>query len=203
MKRLLWVIVLLVLAWRWWPVHTPTVENPPPAAALLQADPLAPPAQRDLRNGPRFLLNGLQARAVAEYAVSGRVLASKRYRLGREAALAPFDLALGWGRMIEPAVLDRLDIRQSGRWYFWRYQGSPPLPLREIEVSSANVHMIPADAAVARALRRASAGQIITLRDYLLQVQAADGWQWRSSLSREDTGNGACELLYVQSVDGR
>lgn len=200
MKRLLLVILLLVLSWRWWPVQTPTVENPPPAVALLQADPLAPPVQRGLRNGPQFLLNGLQAHAVAEYAVSGRVLSSKRYRLGREAALAPFDLALGWGRMSEPAVLDRLDIRQSGRWYFWRYQGEPPLPPREIEISSANVHMIPANAAVARALKGASAGQIIALRGYLLQMQAADGWQWRSSLSREDTGNGACELLYVQAV---
>lgn len=200
MKRLLLIALLAVLAWHWWPVRVPAVENPPPPTELLPADPLAAPIQRDLSDGPRFLLNSLEARAVAQYAISGRVLSSARYRLGREAALAPFDLALGWGRMTDPAVIDRLDISQGGRWYFWSYQGEPPLPLRQIETSSANVHLIPADATVARALRRASAGQAIALRGYLLELRAADGWQWRSSLSREDTGNGACELMYVQAV---
>lgn len=169
-------------------------------AELSAADPLAAPVQRDLPTGPQFSLSGIHARARAEYAVSGLVLSSTRYRLGRTAALAPFDLALGWGRMTEPAVIDRLDISQSGRWYFWRYRGDPPLPLHEIETSSANLHLIPADAAVARALRRTSAGQLITLRGYLVELRAADGWQWRSSLNREDTGDGSCELLYVQAV---
>lgn len=200
MKRLLLIVLLAALAWHWWPVRVPAVENPPPATELLPADPLAAPVQRDLPAGPQFSLSGIPARALAEYAISGRVLSSTRYRLGRSAALAPFDLALGWGRMTEPAVVDRLVIHQGGRWYFWSYRGDPPLPLREIETSSANLHLIPADAAVARALRRASTGQAIALRGYLVELRAADGWQWRSSMSREDTGDGSCELLYVQAV---
>jgi hypothetical protein len=53
---------------------------------------------------------------------------------------------------------------------------------------------------VARALRRAKTGQTIALRGYLVELRAADGWQWRSSLTREDTGDGSCELMYVQAV---
>jgi len=34
----------------------------------------------------------------------------------------------------------------------------------------------------------------------LVEVKAQDGWTWRSSLSREDTGNGACELMLVEEV---
>lgn len=200
MKRLLLIVLLAALAWHWWPVRVPAVENPPPLTELLPADPLAAPIQRDLPDGPRFVLNGIEARAVAQYAVSGRVLSSTRYRLGRTAGLAPFDLALGWGRMTEPAVIKRLDISQGGRWYFWSYQGEPPLPPRQIETSSANVHLIPADATVARALGRASAGQTIALHGYLVELRASDGWQWRSSLSRDDTGDGSCELMYVQAV---
>ena len=30
--------------------------------------------------------------------------------------------------------------------------------------------------------------------------KSADGWRWQSSLTRHDTGNGACELLLVQSA---
>lgn len=102
--------------------------------------------------------------------------------------------------MSDPAVLDRLDIHQGGRWYFWRYEGAPPLPVDEITRSSANVHLIPADRAVARALRGANAGQRITLRGYLVELRAADGWHWKSSLRRDDSGDGSCELMYVQAV---
>jgi hypothetical protein len=34
----------------------------------------------------------------------------------------------------------------------------------------------------------------------LIEAQASDGWRWRSSLTREDTGNGACELVLVKSL---
>ena len=200
MKRLLLILLLVTLAWRWWPVHAPTVENPPPLADLPAAELSGAPLQQDLPAGPQFLLNGIPAHALAQYAVSGRVLSRTRYRLGRTAALAPFDFALGWGRMTQPAVIERLDISQGGRWYFWRYQGEPPLPVREIETSSANLHLIPADAAVANDLRRVDAGQTIALRGYLVALHASDGWQWRSSLRRDDTGDGSCELMYVQAV---
>jgi hypothetical protein len=102
--------------------------------------------------------------------------------------------------MTDPKVIDRLDIHQSGRWYHWRYAGAPPLPVDEIARSSANVHLIPADGAVAKALRGAERGQWITLRGYLVELHAEDGWHWRSSLRRDDTGDGSCELMYVQAV---
>ncbi len=200
MKRLLLILLLVTLAWHWWPVHAPAVENPPPLVDLPTAEPTGGPVQQDLPAGPQFLLNGIPARALAQYAVSGRVLSSTRYRLGRTAALAPFDFALGWGRMTQPAVIKRLDVSQGGRWYFWSYQGEPPLPVQEIETSSANVHLIPADAAVAHDLRRVDAGQTVALRGYLVELRASDGWQWRSSLRRDDTGDGSCELMYVQAV---
>ncbi|MDH4134437.1 MAG: hypothetical protein OEV31_06575 [Gammaproteobacteria bacterium] len=31
-------------------------------------------------------------------------------------------------------------------------------------------------------------------------IQASDGWQWRSSLTRTDSGNGACEVVLVKSM---
>ena len=62
-------------------------------------------------------------------------------------------------------------------------------------------HMIPAHAAVARKLNQVRPGHIVRLRGYLVAVSADDGWQWRSSLSRTDTGNGACELMWVESVE--
>jgi hypothetical protein len=198
-KRWLLLIVVLALVWRFWPLPVPSVQNAPPFVTV-ETDTPAAPVQHDLTHGPLFKLNGIATRALAEYTVSARVLSATRYRLGRGAALAPIDLALGWGRMTDPKVIARLDIHQSGRWYFWRYQGPPPLPDDEIIRSSANAHLIPADGAVAKALLGADRGQWITLRGYLVELDAEDGWHWRSSLRRDDTGNGSCELMYVQAV---
>ena len=137
---------------------------------------------------------------LAGFSIEARVLGREDYRFDREADYAPTDLALGWGRMTEDAVVARLDIRQSGRWYRYRWQGDPPIPPREIIDSSANMHMIPSDRTVASALHEVKPGERVRIDGWLVQVDAKDGWHWRSSLTRHDTGGGACEVVYVCSI---
>ena len=76
-----------------------------------------------------------------------------------------------------------------------------PIPRREIETSSANMHMIPADPGVKRQLERVRAGQVIHLEGFLVDASRPGGWHWKTSMTRNDTGAGACELIYVESVD--
>ena len=59
----------------------------------------------------------------------------------------------------QDAVLSRLQISQSSRWYRYRWNDAPPIPLQEIIQSSANMHMIPADDAVAAAMQALEALQ--------------------------------------------
>ena len=136
---------------------------------------------------------------LAEFDISARVLSKERYRFGREAELSPLDLALGWGRMSDPRILDNFSIRQSSRWYYW---STPeyPIPRREIETSSANMHLIPANESIENYLDDIDEGQNIRIRGQLVRVDADDGWRWVSSLTREDTGARACELIYVTDV---
>jgi len=129
-----------------------------------------------------------------------RVLSREDYHTGREAEISPTDLALGWGAMADPQVYKQLSIRQSNRWYYWHYENEPPIPRREIETHSANMHIIPANKAVAQKLSKVDDNDLIHLKGQLVEVSANDGWVWRSSLSREDTGNGACELFLVESI---
>lgn len=181
----------------------PAVEAAPPLAVLETPTEREAPMQRATRGDTPFSVNGYVLKPLAEYAVTARVLSVETYRSGRESELSPVDLALGWGRMSSPAVTDKLSISQSGRWYHWRYRGSPPIPHREIETSSANTHVIPASAEVARALGGVRKGAVVTLKGYLVEAAADDGWRWRSSISRDDTGNGSCEIMFVQSLDVR
>lgn len=145
----------------------------------------------------RFDKDGYALTPLAGFSIEARVLSREDYRFGREAELSPTDLALGWGRMREDAVLAGLSLSQSGRWYRYRWQDAPPMPPDEIVRSSANMHMIPADETVAAALRRVHRDQTVRIDGWLVQADAADGWRWRSSLTREDSGGGACELVYV------
>ena len=128
-----------------------------------------------------------------------RVLSVQDYHSGREADLSPRDLALGWDRMMEDAVVDKISFSQSGRWYRWRTD-SYPIPRREIEVSSANMHMVPANEAVARQLDEVDTDDQIRIVGKLVDISAADGWRWTSSRSRTDTGNGACELVLLEQI---
>lgn len=63
---------------------------------------------------------------LAEYSIEARVLGKKEYS-DQGAFLSPMDLALGWGEMSDEGVLQHLDIRQSGRWYYYSWEASPPI----------------------------------------------------------------------------
>jgi hypothetical protein len=139
---------------------------------------------------------------VARFQIEARVLGRQDYSRGTEALLSPMDLALGWGPMANPDVLQHIPIRQSNRFYFWSAQ-KLPIPRRQIETHSANMHLIPADDSVREALASVRAHQTIRMLGLLVNVDGPDGWRWRTSLSREDTGPGACEILLVQRVEIR
>jgi len=152
----------------------------------------------------KFSFNGYQIKPLAQFQLTAKVLSRENYSSGREADLSPTDLAFGWGRMSDESVLSQLSISQSGRWYRWKpISNSYPIPRREIETSSANMHLIPKNESVQYDLDNVRQGDIVSLSGYLVRVDASDGWHWVSSQTRGDTGAGACELIFVESLDIR
>jgi hypothetical protein len=158
------------------------------------------PVQREVSDPQPFDYKGYRISPLAQFAAEARVLGREDYLLGREADLSRTDLALGWNRMSDTAVLDKIDMSQSNRFAYWSVKEFP-IPQREIETSSANMHLIPANSIIAGKLRKIRKGQVVRLRGYLVRVDASDGWRWVSSLTREDTGTGACELVWVEEMD--
>lgn len=159
----------------------------------------AAPIQRDLKNARAFKHDGYSLTPLANFAIEARVLSRKKYSLGREADLSPLDLALGWGPMSDNKVLDKIDISQSNRFYYWRVEQFP-IPKKEIIRHSSNMHMIPANEQVATQLAQVREGNVVSIIGQLVKINADDGWHWQSSLSRTDIGNGACELVWVKEV---
>lgn len=190
MKRWFAALALCLVVWQYWSGR----EQFQPAGVLETAV-----EQQTLDAARVFELAGYRVTPLADFNLQARVLSRADYHVGREAELAPVDIAFGWGRMSDSAVLQHIDISQGGRWYRWNTKVAP-IPLREIELSSANMHLIPADAAVKRSIKSLRAGQLVSLQGKLVRVDAGDGWHWQSSLTREDTGHGSCELVYVESL---
>jgi hypothetical protein len=162
--------------------------------------PVAEVPQQSGTNAKAFVVAGFQIEPVADYDIRAKVLSAERYRMGREAELSPVDFALGWGPMSDNQITDQLDISQGNRWYQYRWRGAPPLEPSLIVRTSANTHLIPADDDVKSQLLGVKRGEVVRLKGYLVNVKHADGWAWRSSLSRDDSGAGACELLWVREV---
>ncbi|GAA0207745.1 hypothetical protein GCM10009123_14060 [Kangiella japonica] len=158
------------------------------------------PKQELINAATPFQHKGFKVKPLAEFDITAKVIRREDYRYDQGAAISPMDLALGWGRMSEEAVLKHINFSQSGRWYRYRYQ-SAPIPQKEIETHSANMHMIPAESWIQDDLEGISAGQVVRIRGKLVEVSKDDGWKWRSSLRRDDTGDGACELVYVENVE--
>ena len=159
-----------------------------------------PPIQRPINtDGDHYDYDGHAITPLASFQLEAKVLSTKGYTWGREADFSPIDFALGWGPMADDAVLDRIEISQSGRWYQWR-TSVYPIPRRSIETSSANMHLIPSSSDVASTLHKVEPGHVVRLLGYLVEVKSHDGWQWRSSLTRDDTGDGACELVLVKKL---
>ena len=165
-----------------------------PAPRLATEEPLqTPPASKR-----PFLHGKYTITPLADYTLTARVMSREDYHFDSSAGLSPTDLALGWGRMSDERIYGSLGIRQSGRFYRygWGADG-PPIPKDEIVRSSANVHIIPADKPIARIIDGIEDGDLVHLSGQLIEATRLDGWRWRSSLVRTDSGDGACEVFWV------
>lgn len=168
-------------------------------------DPSQPPTQEPPNAEEReaaayWAFGDVTFEAQARYRVAARVLSTERYWFGWDAEIAPVDLALGWSEVSDPAIDELVDWYQGGRWYFWKWSDPPTLTDREIARQSANVHVVPATPNLKRALLAVDEGDIIQLRGYLVNITGPHGERWRSSLTREDTGGGSCELMYATEL---
>lgn len=180
----------------WWSNQPPGAVRPPDGVLAAQA-----PEQALLDHAAPMVHGDYLLQPLARFEVHARLLSVAWYRSDRESDLAPLDFALGWGPMSDNALLDQLEFDHGGRFFLWHWRDQPPADPAVITRSATNVHLIPADPAILGQLRAVGAGRVVRLRGLLVEARSSEGWRWRSSLSREDSGGGACELLLVQAIE--
>jgi hypothetical protein len=188
------VLAIVLACFAYWYLHRP-ITYPP---GVLVAD---DPSQIMLpKDTPTFSYAKFRLKPLAIFSIDARVLHRKIYRYDMQAALVPVDLALGWGPMSDQRVLNQLSISQSARFFWYEYERQPPIPKDQIISHSTNVHIIPATTAVAARCKSLREGALVRLSGELVEASGPNIPSWRSSLSRTDTGNGACELMWVKEL---
>ena len=192
------VALVLVSGWGAYDGYSHRERHHPPGQ-------IAPdePRQRNFANGTPFRRGDFILTPRAEFSAEARVLAKENYYIDPGAKLIPVDFAMGWGPMSDTALIERLRISQSGRFYFWGYSGQSPAPHEEIIRSSANMHLIPADSAVKKALSATRVGDVVAIEGDLVDAKSDGGWFLKTSLTRDDSGAGACEIVYVRRASIR
>lgn len=194
MKKTIIISLVLVFALVYFFYPEKVITYPPGITAPNQ------PKQNNLTNSKDWKVGEFTIQALAEYDIKARVLSRNNFTLGEESNLSPFDLALGWGPMSDQSIIDKIDISQSNRWYHWQAD-ILTIPAREISLNSANVHIIPKDELIEAKFDNVYRGSLIEMKGYLVKVTKTDGWRWISSLKRDDTGGGSCELLWVDEIN--
>jgi len=158
------------------------------------------PTQTPPRSVRLIERDAYQLTPLADYVIRARVLGTEHYRLDEVADLVPLDLALGWVSMSDSRILDRIHVFQTHRHFYYWMPGGVLSP-DAAKTSAANTHVIPADDATRAELFELKAGDVVRLTGQLVEVTGPKGLTMRSSLRRDDSGDGACEILYVQSVE--
>lgn len=170
-------------------------ETAPPPNALKEPVQVAPAREpfAETRGSRTFRITPRAA-----YDVAARVGATERYRWGAAGALIPWDFVLTWGAVTREPAWSHVSYLQTGRFYAWRCDDT--LDPAYVASHTANTHLIPASGRVASALAHVRRGDVVRLEGDLVDVEGPGGFVWKTSLTRTDTGPGACETLFVRAV---
>jgi len=174
------------------------------------------PAEQTPANGAKpfqFTRNNYQYEVTPlhEYTISGLVVRRMDYSwfsIDRSEKIFPLDLCLIWGSNLRHKVHQAKTIRFSQDCRFCWVEWREKLPFSMSELS--NNHLLLSLPEVEKTLNRVMIGDQVKLRGKLVKVNArlvgkggrydSEAVTWTSSTTRNDTGAGACEVIYVEDA---
>ena len=139
----------------------------------------------------------------AQIQITGRVLSRQTYSRDWQSEISPLDLAIGWGELYDTEVDKWVQWRQSGRWYYYRWPDEAPYDEKYLRTHSSNIHIVPATDNLSALLLKIDQNDRIVMEGKLVDIEATSEtniWWSKTSLTRTDSGNGACEILLVERL---
>lgn len=148
---------------------------------------------------------------LASYIIEGRVVKTFSYvPLTMQNRISPKDVGLTWGFLAQDEYNNKIEWKASGnRFLNWRIEDGnwyrEVIGESNFQEHVSNNHLIASNTEIENLIGKIKEGDYIKITGYLVNVhyERADGYKyyWNSSLSRKDTGEGACELIYVTDIN--
>ncbi|MGD2173240.1 MAG: hypothetical protein PVI79_12070 [Gammaproteobacteria bacterium] len=188
------------------------IKDALPPAAFYDLDSLGDPLQRETRqsgfvtsvNGEKYLINPR-----FDYRLDGVVVsyhdADDFSDIWHHGDWKDFinlrDLCVVWGSNVETGVYLQMDFHNDS-WTCWFSWPNREVGKRFRKAQLSNNHLLIDDEALKARLMQVEPGDQIRLTGMLAEYSnPANGFFRSTSTSRLDTGNGACETIYVTGFE--
>lgn len=174
-------------------------------------DDINPPIQNNYKGATTMMVDNvfIDVDYVAYYEVSGRVVAKVSYMANNvENMLAPNDVALVWGKLATNEYMNKFTFDAHGdRFVYWKttdmewYRNHTSD--KEVTRMHSNNHLVTNDKELLAEINSIKKGDYVKIKGYLVNMywlENNSNHTWKSSVSRDDIGDGACEVIYVTDV---
>lgn len=111
------------------------------------------------------------------------------------------DLCVIWGANVSTGVYKKLDFSSDTWtcWFSWQDQATGKLFTWS---ALSNNHLLTENNQIKKQLMAAEIGDVVHFNGVLADYTNTDTRGWRkTSVIRKDTGNGACEVVYLEAFD--
>lgn len=170
------------------------------------------PIQYSTSGGTSLKINGGTADItyVAEYVLNGRVVDVQLYGGSSiQDKLSPKDIGVAWGELASDESRKKVRWSSSGnRFLYWnisdgtwyKEQGGKTW----VTTHHSNNHLIPSNDEIAKLVKKIKEDDYVQVTGYLVKINWKNDegrwFKWNTSTSRNDDGDGACEIIYVTDV---
>ena len=111
------------------------------------------------------------------------------------------DLCVIWGNNVQSGVYREMEF-SNGTWTCWFSWTNSDVASRFDDTRLSNNHLLIDDDEIKQALMQTEPGDHIRLKGMLVEYSnPGNGFQRGTSFTRTDTGNGACETIYVNEFE--
>ena len=195
------ILVLMVAAWGchdWRKnIDSTQSQNPPIQQMFSQARIF----EQEYKN------HLVEFEALASYSLTAHVAAIDRGPIDEWDFVTPIDLAFIWGPLTKAEYVQHTKFHLAKRYVSVRYsppQGGVSYPWNGNH-SFANNHIIPATPEMLSNLKQLKPGDLVSLKGELVNLRIYGPNKERihtmkTSLTRKDRGNGACENIWLKEL---
>ena len=173
----------------------PALKNAP-----FQADTTARPFLFEYR-GTGYYIEPVQSYEISGLIVSHNSISSITDAYHTSDSVDFKDLCVVWGQNAKPDLLEQMEF-WSGPWTCFTRTKTQNAYGRFFPDELSNNHLLSRKKEVRDIINNARIGDQIQLRGFLINyaLQASPNFARKSSLVRTDTGNGACETVFVEEA---